>query len=650
MPFPGLKTLPKEERASYLWDVFRDCEAFKAPKEQEILETFRFLRNLKDEETPYKANLRHPYAFSAAQSIKARIWPVIFSADPVCQLVDPNPDNYERNQIAEKLLTAHVNNPLRTNFAAAWDRLLNDAVWFGWSASYTYFRSRTKIIGPRFRPKTFNGEPVFEDDGRVLIEEIYRRLRTYHAPHLVHNDVWDFFLHPDGVQAFIRRDVTGYELLAQSEGANPIYDPSAVRAAIMQESRSERSRRTENFSEGSATMMDRDAMAAEVGAEPPRHSEIERARYDKDILSKPFVVMHYDNGESHGSFLVRSGGGGFRQLRWFNGVSYDGEPNWRMLTTYSSPQELYGTSLFSQHVDFLRLHSRFFQAGADAAALQVQPMFVGSQQMRNMGTQPVFGPGGIIWTPHVNRSLDEHFKRLEIGKDFWNSFQLVDQMQRGLDQAFHQGDPQRGLFAGGRKTAYETAEVSAGANAQIEVMYKRIGEQWAVPLFKKWLAMFTEHYTARDYVLMLGSKGADYIPPSTEEIISGMSYIPKGSLVNADSQMRASRWPAIAQTAMQLLPLMQIPHIREIFVRMVEDMGAEAISRLIPSEDDPRLSEYMANVQQAMASQQATGGPGGQPSPPRSPGDISGLLKEIGGGQAPPGPVNTGGNGGVARF
>jgi len=641
-----LGTLSKTDREQYLWRVFEEAERFKQPKEQEIIEVFRFLRNLKDDASPYRATLRHPYAFSAAQTIKAQIYPVIFSGDPAVQILDPNPDNRDRNQTTERILSGLIKNPMLSNFKPAFERGLDDAIWFGFSYPWTYFRSRYKRIGPRFEPRMFNQQPIFDNNGDVVLDAVYDDVRVYHAPWLEHVDVWDTFIHPDGIRGFTRRDVTGYELLAQAQGDNPIYDLSTVNGMIRQELFSRKvASDVGSYHAGTPSMQMRDQMSAEAGAEPPRHSELQSSYWEKDVLAKPYTLLHYDDGEYHGTYAVLSTGRQLRELRFFQGVNYDGSSNRMNLRTWTSPQDIYGTSWFVVSKDLLQLHSNFYRAAADAAALQVHPMYVGSQQMRMSGSDPVFGPGAVIWTPHVNRSLDEHFKRLETGGDFFNTFQLVDQIQRGLDMGLGQGDPQRGLHTGGRKTAFETQRVSQGAQNKIEVLNTKINDDFIIPLARKWTAMVAEHYTGKDYARILGVEGAGYMPPSREEIITGLQYIPKGSLTAADSQMRQARWPGIFQIALQALPYMQVPHIHELYKRVMEDMQVEAATRAIPSINDPQMTEYMELVQGAMMTAGAGGGATGQASPPSSPGDISTLLSQIGGGTAPPGPTDGGGGG-----
>jgi hypothetical protein len=637
-----LQGLSRTEREEYLWEVFREAESFRQGREDGMIRVFRYLRDLADPDTPYRTRMRHPYAFSAAQTIKAMIYPVLFSADPAVQIIDPNPDNYDRNQIAEELLTGHLKNPLRTNFPVAFEKVCDDAIWFGWSAPWTWFRSETRVVGPRFEPRLAGGTQFLDDIGNAVVDEVYEEVPVYHAPWLEPVDVWDTFLHPDGRRGFTRRDVTGYELLAQSSGANPMYDRERVLLMINREIRAKTAKSVQKFGDGSASFMERDQLSMEAGAEPPRHSELESSRWEKDVLARPFVVLHYDDGNSHGTYAVASTGG-LMELRFFRGVNYDGSPNRLFCRTWQSPQELYGTSFFEVARDLLDFHSNIYRAAGDAAALQVHPVFVASQQFRMSGQQPVFGPGAIIYTPTTVRSPDEHFKRLDTGMDFFQTFQLADNaVKRDLDLVFSQGDPQRGIFEGGRRTAYETSIVSAGAQGRIEVLVKKMFNEFVVPLCRKWLAMMSQHYTGRDYRRMLGSRAEDYSPPTITEIVSSLSYVPKGSITLSDTQTRRAQWPAIFDASLKSLPYMQIPHIRELFRRMLEDMGQEAVTRAIPSEGDPRFTEYQSRIMNAMSMGGGEGAASGAPSPPRSPTDISGLLRSLGGATAPPGPAGQG--------
>lgn len=643
MPIRDLNDLSQTQRESYLFEVFTEAERFRQPKEDKMVETFRYLRNLADQSSVFRTKLQHPYAFAAAQTLKAMIYPPLFAADPPIQLVDVNADNFPRNQLAERLLGAHILNPLRSNFSSAFERACDSAIWFGYAFTHTYFRSRYQEIGPRLSVRTMAGEPVLDDDGMPVIDEVYRKLRTYHAPWLVDNDVWDSWMHADGNRVFLRRDVTGYELVAQSEGDNPIYDPQAVNRMIRTEMFSKKTRSTQSFHPGTEHMIERDILSMEVGAEPPRHGELAAANYLHDALAKPYVIIHYDDGEHHGTFGVPTEGKRFLTLRWHRGMNYDGAPNWQKLQTWQSPQEIYGTSFFAVAEDLLKLTSNFYRGAGDAAALQVHPTFLGSGQMKMLGGPIVFGPGATIFTPQVNRSLEEHFKRLEIGKDFFSAFQLVQGvLKNDLDVLMSQDDPQRGIYSSGRHTAYETSVADKGSRNKVEVIIKKMHSGFVCPVVRKWMAMFTEHFGPRDFVLALGQEGASYIPPSIEEILTSLTYVPRGSITTADQQTRRAQWPGLFQAITSSLPFMQIPHVREAFERMMTDYGQEAVSRMIPSSDG-KMTQYQERINQALM---ASSSQGGSASPPRSPTDISDLTRRIGGGMAPPGPVGMGGGNG----
>lgn len=640
---PALSSLSRDEREKYLWQVFREAEQFRAHKEPAMIETFRYIRGIKDQQSPYKTDLRHPYAFTVAQAIKASIYPAFLAGDPAIQLLDPNPDNHPRNQITEKILTSFIKNPLKTNFPSAFEKTLDATIWFGWSRPYTYFRSRHQVIGPRYVPVEENGQVQLDSQNRPIVRETFRKVRTYHAPWLEEVDNWDSWTHPDGRRVFTRRDVTGYELLGQTSSANPLYGIESVSRLINAEFSSLRTRKAESAHTGPDSFSDRDVLASEAGAEPPRHSEMEMSIWDKDVLAKPFILMHYDDGEFSGTYAVVGQRGGFKELRFNQGASYDGTHNTLLSKMWQSPQELMGTSWFEVSKDLLRLHSRMYQAAGDSMALQVLPMFAASNQLRMLGNELVFSPGGIIWTPPTNRTTREHFERVETGADFVNTFNIVGgPLKNDLDRAFFQDDVRQGFLGGGRRTAQEVREAAAGGQAITNVFIKKLGDEFVTPLARKWTAMMSEHYTARDFVKMLGPIGADYIPPSVEELIDGLQYTPRASLTIADSQLRRQQWPGIMQVAIQMLPLLQVPHMRELFKRMMEDMEQDDITRIIPSQEDPRFTEYQAMIQQSQAQQAQAPQGQGTPSPPRSPTDISGMLRQIGGESAPAGPVNGG--------
>jgi len=645
-----LSDLTPLNRANFLWQVFRECEEFKAEKEERIIEIFRFIRNLPDRDSPYHSDFRHPYAYAVAESIKSAVYPILFSADPSVELVDPNPQNHARNQIAEQILTSFVRNPGRTNLALAMDRILDDVIWFGFSAPWTYFKSESRNVGPRFEPQSdpITGQPILGRDGQPVMEGKFRPMRVYHAPWIEHVDAWDTFWHPDGLRGFTRRDATGYELLEQSAGANPIYDFDLVMEMIQREGQSSKRAHSHNYTDGNHSARDRDEMSKEAGAEPGRHDAMLRSVWAQDILAKPFVLLHYDDGRYSGTYAVASGKGSLMELRFNEGVSYDGTSQ-RMRLTYSiSPQDLYGTGLEEIAMPLTRLHTRFFQAASDITALTQNPMWLVSPQFKEHNPRLITGPGALIETPPLGRGgFDEHIKRLDMPQGAFQPMQFVDTIQRGLDMLFAQDDFSRGNFSGGRKTARESMLVANAAQNRIQVLYDRIVNQFAIPLMRKWLAMSAEHYTQRDYVEMLGLPGVEYVPPSTREIVSGLTYIPKGSINGADLEMRRQSWPAALQTLMQTLPVMQVPHIHESVKRYLSDLGHEAVSKMIPSVTDPRMTEFQATIQQALQQQQQLGAQPGAASPPRSPGDISGLLRSRGGASAPPGPQ--GGNGNAAQ-
>jgi hypothetical protein len=645
---PSLSRLSIEDREQYLWRVFQEAESFKSQKEAQILKVFRYIRGLRDPHTVYRKDFRHPYAFAAAESQKAVVAPVLFSADPMVQLVDPNQENQPRNQVSERLITATLSNPQVSNFPPGYLKTINDVVWFGFSHPWTYFRSESQKIGPRFVPRTLpDGSPVLDSRGNVVQDMEFEDHRIYHAPWLEHTDVWDSFLHPDGIRGFTRRDSTGYSLEAQSQGANPIYDPVRVRRMFLMEmSRSVKSMAEQgSFHRGTESMVDRDQMAAEVGVEPLRHDEILQSDWSKDVKARPYVLLHYDDGRHHGTYAVhskgREGGVGLMELRFFEGINYDGTSNRLQINAHESPQEIYGTSIIEWTLPLLDLQSEFYRAAADGAALSVHNPFLVSSLFDQSGGNLVLGPGAKIKVPQtLSGNLEEHVKPLSLPQGWFNSIQFADNIKNSMDSVWGQGEAVRGRAAGGRTTAREASIVAANSTARTEMLVKNVFNQFAAPYIRKVLSMISEHWTARDYVKILGPEGVNYIPPSRQEIIGSLQYVPQGSLTAADSELRAARWPAVFQTLVQVLPYMQLPWMHEAVKRSLEDQGLDGVSRLIPSLQDPQMSEYMAMVQ---AAQQQQGGQPGQASPPRSPGDISGMLSQIGGAGAPPGPVDGGG-------
>lgn len=645
-----LGQMNQADREDYLWRVFRECEDFRQQKEPRLLETFRFVRGLKDKNSFYRNNIRHPLAFSAAESQLASLAPILFSADPVAQIYDPNENNYPRNQITEKILTSFIKDPLRTNFSNAYLKILMDTVWFGYSAPWTYFRSRSKKFAGRFEPvRDPDGTPIMGEDGKPLTQEVKRVLRTYHAPWLVHNDVWDVFLHPDRERGFVRRDLSGHEIKAQALGSNPVFDPKRVMFMLGREAIKASKNRGSGFHDGPESFVMRDLMAAEAGAEPLRHDSLEQAFWKDNVLAKPFVLLHYDDDNFHGTYAVAQDKSGLMELRFFDGVNYDGSSNRMLLVANQSPQDVYGTGLIEWHMDLFKLHSNFYAAAADGMALTVHPMWLVSQMFKMSGGQMSVGPGAEIPVPMTRNKLEEHVTPLRMPNDAVASgLQWVDIMKRDLELGMGQGDPQRGIFSGGRKTAFETNVVAQGSQQRIELIQQRILNDFAVPLLRKWTAMMGDHYTARDYVRMLGPDGATYVPPATEELLNSLQYIPMGSLTAADTQLRAGRWPGILKTLMETLPFMQVPWMHEAVKRSLEDQGVDGVSRLIPGIQDPSMSELMEKVAMINAGPTAPGS-GSQPKV-RSPGDLIGAaggtvdrLRQDGGATAPAPPL--GGNG-----
>jgi hypothetical protein len=638
-----------EQRERYLWQVYeREMKPFRATKEQNWLDCMKLVRGVDDKASLYRASLQHPYAFSAVEAIKAAIYPVLFSSDPVVQIIDPNQDNQERNRLSEKLLTGLVNNPQWTNFKTALDRIISDAIVFGFSSTWNYFKSQTVKAGPIFEAvELTDGTFASDEQGEILTQETYVPLRLYHAPWIEHISVFDTYLHPDGIRGFSIRDVSGHELLRQSQGMNPIYDFVKVNRMLVLEMSSSKSQSTEGggFSSGEE---DRDALINEVGVETGRHEEM-RGSLFKDAADKTYEVFHYDDGIYSGSY-ARKSGNGFFELRFFPGASADGMGNRISMVSNYTPGEVYGTSIVEQNLSLLIAQTRFYRAMLDGAALTVHPMWVVSETMRRRHPELSTGPGAIWQAPVTpGDRVENHVQRLDMPQAWMNSFQVVDGIQKGLDMSFALDNPQRGQFAGGRKTAFETNQVLQGSSRRIEMIHQRMVDQFAVPLFRKWLAMAKIHYTREDFTKILGPENVNYEPPELDEIVGTLSYMPKGSILASDTETRAARWPAILSMAVEHLPFMQFPHIHEMWKRALEDFGMDGVAHILPPKINPEATEYQQLVALSGAGQQ-----GGIGSPPASPGGFSDQLSAVGGETAPPGPVSNvpipGGGNGASRF
>jgi hypothetical protein len=643
-----LGQLSREDREKGMPRLFEEMVDYRRDYEQDWVDVYQHVRMTASTSNVYRANFRHPYAFAALSAIHATLWPALLSGDPPFQIEDANEDNDERNRWTEKIIAKQLMNPDRSNFKQAWDRILWDANLFGTAVPWIYFKSQTRRIGPIWEPeRTVDGDVAVDANGRPLLLETYRKQRVYHAPWTQHNDLWDCYRHPSSNRWNVIRRVTGRELLAQSEGANPIYDPQRVNRMLIEETKSVRQkmRSNDSFAEGDSYVRERDELAASVGAPPRYMSEYWSQLALEDVLGREYTIYHYADDQYTASYAVTAGGR-WMELRFFQGSGPDGTCPLVPLICHYSPQEVWGQSSLMLNKDLLELQDRFFQAAADGAALSVHPMWVQSQSFRSLNPELITGPGAVLTAPTSGEPLNNHIDRLDMGAEFMKAFEFLAQIQGSLDDGFAQSDVTRGNYPTGRKTAFLTNQVAQASEGRMKMLHERISGMFGQRMVKKFMALNAMHLTRRDYRVYLGRHAANYTAPSIGEIIENLSCIPRGSLDAANTALRAQRWGEITQQLMNMLPYLKVRPVNEAFKKWCEDLGAESVSKVLPVPDDSVITEYM----QAGMNQ---GGPNGAPPEPGSPTDSEFLRREISGsfgGMAPPGPSDgrSGGNGAAA--
>ncbi len=633
----NLLNLSVEDREKHLGQVYRECEDFREAKEPTWLRIGRQMRMLSDDASPYRSKLISTYLWSAIQSWMSVIEPIFLSSNPVFDLRSPKDEATDRNRSLEKLLTQQV--MFQSNFRQAWTRILLEALVFGSSYPWTSWKTRIKQIGPLRQPVLDErGFPRTDEEGRTLVTQGFEKVRTYHAPFLEYVSLWDSFIHPDGQRGFSQRKVTGHELLATSGPAPALYNKGRVermlKAAAAWLQGRERGKQSEQFAFGDPNTEKRHQIADEAGVEGDHDLFSYLQGYKDDVLSMPFPILHYDDGEFSGTYALNRDGR-FYELRFFGGASPDGEGNRMSIVPYSSPGEVFGTSVVEQSMGLLQAHTRFMQLALDGAALSVHPQFSVSQTYDQMVGEVLTGPGAINVVPTSGgEPHDNHLRSMPLPQGWHNAMGFREGMVTPeLDQMFAQDDFSRGRFSGGRKTAAEVGNVLQFAQGRLELLAERISEQFGRPLGKKWLCMNVIHMNPADLGKVLGVEGENLQMPTLQETIEEMNVVHRGSVLATSASNRLQRFGQMAGAYFQSLPMLQIPAVQNFMREWFELAGMEGVTKDFPATDDTQLTKLQQMMMESGKNPLALGSQAAE-----SPTDLSSVLSAQGGAEAPPAP------------
>lgn len=650
-----------EDREEHFAEVRRECVDHRAStnREQVWRDIWMFFRNLADRTSPYKNTIVSTYLWTALYSQVAVLEPIFFTGSPIYDLRSPRDEDYDSNVLWEQLLTQQVQfQPgFRTEFAAS----LIEALVFGGTYPWTQFQTVSKII-PSVQPLTDSmGMPVMGPDGRPMMVTAGIPARTYHGPSLLHVDLWDSFIHPDGIRGFSMRDITGRDLLRASAPGGR-YNRQSVLRCLKAAARNIQAanagtgasmRREEDYVPGDDSLVERDFLALEAGTESGMRLDSYIKGYVKDVLAMKFPVLHYDDGSVTGSYLLNKDGK-LKELRFHPFSAPDGGTHRMELKPYpAGSKEVYGVGLGEVALPMLKAHSRFFQLAMDGAELTVHPQWAVSHQFSQMMGELFTGPGVINVAPPGGGKPSDHIERMDMPQSWANALQYRDNIERELEQLFAQADFARGQISSGRRTASELNLVAEYGNARLQLLGDRIAHQFAAPLGLKWLCMDSLYLMPDDIVAALGVKATDQmgmplrIPPP-EILLRTMQVVFKGSVTASNQQVMLSRYAQLAPHYERALPYLQVPWVQEYFRRWMEIAGMESVSKQFPPADP-----MMATAMQMMLLQKAggagpgnTGPDGSGPARPSSPTDLVGLMRQGGGtagGENAPQPDETGG-------
>jgi len=637
-----LGDLSVPEREAHLAIVRQECIDFREPKREFWLEAWRFYRQMQDPEAATRSKFVSSYVWSAVQSQMAMLEPLLFSSIPTWDLTTPRDEDLERNAVLEDLLTQFVHH--QSSLRQQWTMILLEALVFGSSYPWTYFRSEDRKIGPIFRPVLDQfGNPLRSADGSPVIDEQTPRVRVYHAPYVEHVDLWDSFIHPDGRRGFSRRTVSGYELLYQSKGPSPVYDPDrvarmlAAAAASAQREDPSRGRGGENFHFGDDSQVIDDELALEAGTQASGRADLfASSNYVRDALAQVFPLLHYDDGCHSGTYALNRDGRLY-ELRFNDCSGPDGEGYRMAVLPNSSPQEVFGVGFIEANYDLLKVYHRFLQLATDGATLTVNPGWAVSRKYDQEIGEIFTGPGAINVVPAgPGERIEHHIQRMDMPQSWVSAMQFRDAIKDELDQAFAANESTFGRFAGGRKTAQEVSQVLQFSQNRSQLMAERIADHFATPLGKKWLAMASAYMTPEDVQNVVGIRAAGLEIPDPETIIRTMQTVFRGSVIGSNSAAKLAQLQGVAQAFLNSLPYLQLPHVQEFMKEWMRLAGLEGVTKKLPAPV-PGMTAF-----DVLAVTRGPGAAGGA-SPtggglPRSPTDLSGVFSAQGGATAPPGP------------
>jgi hypothetical protein len=614
-----LGDLSVEDREEHMRNLREEVINFRAPKEQVWMRIGRKFRGIDEHGAPTRAKFRSTYLWSAIQSWMSVLEPIFFASNPVFDLQNARQEDYDRNRVMELVLTQQIQ--YQTQFREAWTRILMEALAYGSSYPWTYWRRETKNVGPYISPVLdANGMPMFNDDGTPEIQRVSKPVQIYNAPFLEYVSLWDTYMHPDGIRGFSRRKVTGYELLRNS-GPGGLYPKNRVERilrtaqAAMDRDKADRSttRSGDLFMFGDREEWRGLQLAREAGAEGDPEAENYMLTYLKDALAWEYPIFHYDDGTFVGSYAVNKDGQ-MMELRFAEGMNYNGTSNRMAITPETSPGEVYGIATVEHCEGLLEAHTRFMQLALDGASLTVHPQWVVSQQYDQLIGEVRTGPGAINVVPSQGEVDPKmHLQRQDMPQGWVNAMQFRDYLQQELDQTFAQDDIARGNFPGGRKTASEISGVLQFSQNRLELVADRIGDQFARPLGQKWLAMnslMLDKENVRDIVgvrLDEQMDGEEFKMPTIEDIVKRMPVTFKGSILATNSNAKMAKMGQLAGIYFQAMPFMSTAPVQSFMRKYFEAAGLESVTRDFPPVDPNGLTRLQQLMTEGGKNPLATG-------------------------------------------